>query len=199
MSREEFLSALEKRLSGLPKQEIKDRVDFYREMIDDRIEEGAAEEDAVSAVGSVDEVYKEIIAEIPLASIVKERIKPKRRLAPWECVLLALGSPIWLSLIMAAFAILISVYAVIWSVTISLWAIFVSFAASAPVGLIAGIVFLLNGGAALGLTMIGSALLMAGSAILLFFGCKETTKATLILTKIIIIWTKNCFVKKEES
>ena len=56
MKKEEYLSALEKRLSGLPAKERKERLRFFGEMIDDRIEDGCSEEDAVQELGSVEEL-----------------------------------------------------------------------------------------------------------------------------------------------
>ena len=46
MRKAEFLRELEKRLQGLPKDEIDSRLAFYSEMIDDRIEDGKTEEEA---------------------------------------------------------------------------------------------------------------------------------------------------------
>ena len=97
MTKLEFLATLEKALAGLPKEDCKRIVDYYCEMIDDRIEEGLSEETAVKELGAVYEGEWQIIAEIPLSKLVKERIKPKRALNVWD-VLLAIGSPIWLSL-----------------------------------------------------------------------------------------------------
>lgn len=97
MDKQEFLSKLRAKLSGLPQKDLEERLSFYSEMIDDRIEEGLSEEDAVKELGTVDEVAGQIIADIPLSKLVKERIKPKRALNVWD-VLLAIGSPIWLSL-----------------------------------------------------------------------------------------------------
>ena len=51
MTKWEFIAALGARLSGLPKNDIDERLNFYGEMIDDRIEEGLGEADAVSEVG----------------------------------------------------------------------------------------------------------------------------------------------------
>lgn len=78
MKKQEFLSALKSGLSGLPRQDVEDRLNFYSEIIDDRMEEGLSEEEAVSAVGSVDEIVAQTVTEIPLAKIAKERIIPKR-------------------------------------------------------------------------------------------------------------------------
>ena len=97
MNKQEFLEQLRKGLSGLPQNDIEEGLTFYSEMIDDRMDEGLSEEEAVSAIGSVDEIVKQVVADIPLAKIAKESIKPKRRLSAGEIVLLALGSPIWFS------------------------------------------------------------------------------------------------------
>ena len=80
MRKDEFLLMLQKRLEGLPKDEIEERLTFYSEMIDDRMEEGVNEEDAVSVVGDVDKIVAEIIALTPISKIAKERSKPQRRL-----------------------------------------------------------------------------------------------------------------------
>ena len=46
MNKQEFLNQLRSGLNGLPHEEIEERVMFYSEMIDDRVEEGLSEEDA---------------------------------------------------------------------------------------------------------------------------------------------------------
>ena len=119
MTKNEFLGALRLRLSGLSESDIEEHISFYSEMIEDRIEDGASEEDAVCGIGSVEDIAAQIIADIPLTKIAKERIKPKRRLRAWEIVLLAVGSPIWLSLGIAAAAVILALYVVIWALIIS--------------------------------------------------------------------------------
>lgn len=94
MDKQAFLTALRSGLSGLPQDDIEERLTFYGEMIDDRMEEGLSEEEAVAAIGEVSEIARQAVADTPLAKIAKERIRPKRRLKTWEIVLLALGSPI---------------------------------------------------------------------------------------------------------
>ena len=44
MNKQEFLSRLEQALSGLPAEELQERLAFYRESIEDRVEEGLSEE-----------------------------------------------------------------------------------------------------------------------------------------------------------
>lgn len=197
MSKQEFLAQLRKGLSGLPKDDVEERLTFYREMIDDRMEEGLSEEEAVSAVGSVDSVVTQVVADIPLTKIAKERIKPNRRLKAWEIVLLTLGSPIWLSLGIAAVAVIFSLYISLWSVIISLWAVFGSLVCCAIGVMLAGIIFACHGNGLTGVATIGLGIVCAGVSIFVFYGCKAATKGTLVCTKKIAVWIKNCFIKKE--
>lgn len=197
MKKREFLMELQNQLSGLPWEEVKERLDFYSEMIDDRMEEGVSEKEAVARIGSVDEIASQILAEIPLAKLIKEKMKPNRRFKTWEIVLLAVGSPIWLSLLLSAFAVLISLYAVLWSGVISAWAVFVSSAACVLWGIVGGIVVAILQNGWSGLATIGMGIFCAGLTIFLFYGCKAATKGMVWLTKKMVLGTKRCFVKKE--
>ncbi len=179
MHKQEFIARLRKRLSGLPQGDIEERLTFYCEMIDDRMEEGLSEEDAVSAVGSVDEVISQIAADIPLA---KERIFPRRQ-KTWEVVLLVLGSPIWLSLLIAAFAVILSLYISLWAVIISLWAVFVSLLVCSIGGVVACTILAIGGNGPSGVAMLSAGIVCAGLSIFMFYGCKAVTKGTLFLTK----------------
>ena len=199
MSKNEFLARLQNGLSGLPQEDIEERLAFYSEMIEDRMDEGLSEEEAVSAAGTVQEIVAQIVADTPLTKIAKERIKPKRRLKALETVLLVLGSPIWVSLLIAAFAVIFSLYISLWAVIISLWAVFVSFAACAVGGVLACIIFSAGGHGASGLAMLAAGIVCAGLAIFMFCGCKAVTKGALLLAKKIAIWIKRCFIKKEEA
>ena len=58
MNKSEFLQQLKKELAGIPKEDREERLNFYSEMIDDRMEEGLSEEDAVRAVGTDDELAR---------------------------------------------------------------------------------------------------------------------------------------------
>ena len=199
MSKQEFLMQLRKGLSGLPKDDIDERLTFYSEMIDDRMEDGIPEENAVSEIGNVDEIISQIIADIPLGKLVKEKITPKKKMKAWEIVLLVLGSPVWLSLLIAAFAVIFSLYVVLWSVIISLWAVFACFVACGLAGIAAGIYFAIGGNKLTGIAVLGAGIVCAGLSVFMFFVCKAATKGILKLTKKLAIWIKNCFIKKEEA
>lgn len=198
MTKLKFLLELNDRLSGLPKSEVEERLSFYNEAIEDRMEEGLSEEEAVAAIGSVDEIAGQIIADIPLIKVAKEKIRPKRKLRAWEIVLLAVGSPIWLSLLIVAFAVVISIYAVIWSVIVAFWSIFGAFVGVSVGGIAGGILFITLGKIGAGLAMIGAGLVFAGLSIFAFFGCLAATRGAVWLTKKIILGIKLCFVGKEK-
>ncbi|MBQ7858269.1 MAG: DUF1700 domain-containing protein [Oscillospiraceae bacterium] len=198
MNKKEFLAQLRKGLSGLPREDIEDRLAFYSEMIEDRMEEGFSEKEAVSAIGSVDEIVSQIVADTSLVKIAKERIKPKRRLKAWEIVLLAVGSPIWLSLGIAAIAVVLALYIVLWAVMLSLWAVFGAVLACGLGGMAGGIVLICNAEVFTGIALVAAGILCVGLSIFLFFGCKAATKGIFLLTKKYAVWIKNRFRKKEE-
>ena len=200
MNKQEFLNGLREALRGLPKEDAEDRLSFYEEMIGDRMtEDGLSEEEAVAELGTVGEVADRIIADTPLAKIVGERIRPKRRFRAWEIVLLVLGFPLWFPLLIAAFAVLLSVYIVIWAVIVSLWAVDLALAASGVAGIAAGVMLIAKGQAQQGLLTLFAGLALAGLSIFLFFGCKAATKGAAKLTKRIALGVKSMFLKRRDE
>lgn len=199
MTRHEFLCVLQDKLSGLPRDDVEERLSFYSEALDDRMEEGLSEEEAVAAVGCVEEIALQIIADIPLVKIAKERMTPKRQMRVWEIILLVLGSPLWLSLLIAAFAVVLSLYAVLWSVLLSLWTAFAAVITYSVAGIIAGIGIALDGNGLTGIALVGAGFLCAGLSIFLFYGCRAATKGTVLLTKKIMLRMKSGFMKREEA
>ena len=198
MTKSEFITELRKRLSGLPAEDIEERIAFYSEMIDDMIEEGRTEKEALLDIGSVEEISSQIISDIPLKRIAKERIKPKRRIQAWEIILLVLGSPIWFSLAVAAVSVILSLYVVLWSVVISFWAVFASLIAGGIGVIVGGVVLAVIGSSISGIALIGSGLVCVGISLFVFLGCSAFTKCTVILTKKIALGIKKCFIRKEK-
>ena len=195
MTKQEFLTAFRDRLSGLPTRDVEERLTFYAEMIDDRVEEGISEEAAVAQIGSADEIAEQIIADIPLAKIAKEKIKTKRKMRAWEIVLLAAGSPLWIVLLAAMFVILLSLYIVIWTLVACAWVVFGALALSGVGAVALGIIYAIQSTVYGGLALVAMGLVAAGLAILAFFGCLWTTRFGVFLTKKIAILIKNCFVR----
>lgn len=197
MKKQEFITELQEKLSGFPIQELNERINFYSEMIDDRIEEGCSEEEAVKAVGSINDIFQQIISEIPMTKLAKEKIKPKRRLKMWEIVILALGSPLWITLLISALAVMLSVYVSVWSIIISVWAVFFSFIVCGASCLAFGIIYAISVQPFEGFFAVAVGLILAGLGIFLFFGCKAITEGVITLTKKIALSIKKSIIQKE--
>ncbi len=67
MTKHEFQSALRERLSGLPAEDVAATVAYYREMIEDRMEDGLTEEEAVAALGPLEDVLASVLSDLPPA------------------------------------------------------------------------------------------------------------------------------------
>lgn len=197
MTKSEFIARLSAGLSGLSKLDRDERLGFYAEMIDDQIEEGLTEEEAVAQIGEIDSVIAEILKDYPLAKLVKEKIKPKRALAVWEIVLLAIGSPIWVSLLIAAGAVVLSLYVSIWAIVVSLWSVFASLVGSSIGCLLGGLIIAFSGDTIAGLATVAAGLAVLGLSIFAFYGCKYATKEIIFLTKRLIFSKKKRISNKE--
>jgi len=123
---------------------------------------------------------------------------PKKGLGAGNILLLVLGSPIWLCLLIAAFAVILSLYASIWSLIVTFWTVFGSLVGCSFGAIAAGVVFAFTGNVLAGTAMIAAGIFLAGLSIFAFFGCKAGTKGVLLLTKKIWYWVKSFFEKKEE-
>ena len=198
MNKQEFLRELKAALNGLPHKDIEERLDFYSEMIDDKIEEGISEKEAVLSVGDVGEIASQIIAETPLTKLVKQKVKSKKKMKAWESALIILGSPVWLPIIISLIAVALSLYLSIWSIIISLWSVFISLVGCAIGGILGGILFAVEGNIYSGIAMIGAGIICIGLSIFAYYGCKAITKGFLILTKKMILSIKSSFVKRGE-
>ena len=199
MSKQEFLTQLRKGLSGLPQADIEERLTFYDEMLEDKMEEGLSEEEAVLAAGPINEIIAQIVADTPLTKIAKERIIPKKRLSVGKIVLLVLSSPIWIPLGIAAISVILSLYIVLLAVIFSLWTIFASFIVSSVASVAICIIFIIRGISLSGVAMLSAGIVCAGLYIFMFYGCMAITKGSFILTKKFAVWIKNLFIQKEEA
>ncbi len=199
MNKQEFLTRLKNGLSGLPKEDIEERLKFYEEMIDDKIEEGIPEESAVSEIGSIDELISQITADNPLPKIEPEELEAPRKLKLWEIILLILGSPIWVSLLLAVAAVVISVFAVVWCVIITLWAVFISLAFCGLGLILGGIIFVFKGLFIQGAATFGAGLICVAISIFMFFVSLCATLGILGISKKFYGFIKNKVVNKEVS
>ena len=202
MNKQEFLKELGKRLSGISKADADERLSFYSEMIDDRIEEGLSEEKAVESVGSVAEIAAQILEDTTTVSAAKSekaQNTEKRKSKAWAIALICVGSPLWIALGAAAFSVLIAIYACLWAVAGSLWAIPISLIACLPASILALVIQCIAGNVLSGLALLGIGFFAAGLSIFATFGCLKATKGTAALSKIIFLWLRSLFARKESA
>jgi uncharacterized membrane protein len=198
MNKNAFLLELKKGLNFLQESDCEDRLNFYSEMIDDYVEEGLTEEDAINKIGSAEKIIEQIIIETPFNKVFKEKIKPQKKLRVWELILIILGSPIWLSLLIAGFAVILSIYIVIWALVISLWAVFGSLIVTALGCIILGILEFIIADFKMGLIFLSLALIGLGIGILLYCGALALIKLVVKMTKKMFLLLKMSFIKRGE-
>ena len=102
MNKQMFLEALRQQLMGLSQNDMEKSLEYYSEMIDDQIEDGICEEDAVSAMGAPDTIAAQIFMDMPLPKVVKAKARFSHPLRVWEIILLIVGSPVWFPLALSA-------------------------------------------------------------------------------------------------
>lgn len=197
MTKVQFLMALQRKLHGLPQEDIEKTLEYYNEMIDDRMEDGLTEQEAVAAIGDIDEIAQQILGEMPFPKRVAAKLRPKRKLEGWEIALLIIGAPIWLSLFIGLASGLFSTYMGVWAIIISLYATGVALVASAVGGVLAAIIFCFTGQFVPALFVLGCGLACGGLSFFIFMGGKYTAKGTIWVTKKFFCWIGSLFSKKE--
>lgn len=196
MNKNEFLEKIRCQLNGLPPDDIQKSLDYYSEILEDKIEDGLTEEEAIEAMGTPESIAEQILMDTSLPKLVKATVKPKSKIKPWVIILLILGSPIWLSLLIAVAAVLFSIYIVLWSIVLVLYSVDLSFATAALGCFAGGAIFFIKFSMLDGIFTLGTAFVFAGLAILMFFGCNQVTKGMIFISKKILLGIKSCFVKR---
>ena len=171
MTRNEFITSLSARLQGIPGTERQKALDWYSELICDRMEE-MPEADAVSGIGSVDEIADEILSQYRQNTTAVHSsggTEPQSRRSPDKGVNTALVifaaavlSPIWLPLLIVGLSLALVAVVLVWCAVVTVGVMLVSAAAVGAVGLVYGFwaLFVIN--PAYGLLVLGAALTAAG-------------------------------------
>ena len=197
MNKAEFLNELRTKLNGLPQNDIEERVSFYTEMIDDRVEDGMSEEEAIEQIGPVDKVVETIVSEIPLSKIVKAKVKPQKKMPVWAIVLLVLGFPVWFPILISIISVIFSVYLTLWIIVITLYAVDLSLAVASIASIASAFVAFIGGEPLVGLASIGSFMVCGALSVLMFFGCGYVVKGVVFVTRKMLLGIKSWFIGKE--
>ena len=196
MNKQQFMDALRQGLSQLPPEEIEKQLAYYSELIDDMVEDGMTEYEAVERLGSVQDIYEDILQNMPLPLLVKTRAKPKGGWSALSIILIILGFPIWFSLLAALFAVVLAVYVSLWAIGIAVFAVVLAVFICAVV-LAVFFVILLFSKLSAAVLALGAGFVLAGVALLLglgaFYLCKGIVKATAAVGRAV----KRLFIRKE--
>lgn len=197
MNKQEYLEAIRSRISAMSADDVNRFMDYYSEMIDDRVEDGLSEEEAVADMGSPDAAVEQILEDMPLTKLVKEKIKPKHELKAWEVVLIVLGSPVWIPLLITALVLLLTLWIVAFALLISFYAVVLSFVAAGIGGLICAIPLFIANSPYTAVLMLGAALIGIGIAILFVVSVKPVTVGIFKVCKASVNGIKRMFVKEK--
>ena len=197
MNKQEFLLGLRGALADLPEADVKTSLDYYAEIIDDQMEEGIPEAEAVASLGTVASVAEQILMDTPLPKLVKAKMRKRRRMTGLELTLLIVGFPIWFPILISLLAVVFAVYVSLWAVVVSLYASDLTLAAGVPVGIVGGVVLFITGNPAAALLILGAGLVCGGLSIFLFLGSNAAAKGMWLLGKLTLRGIKACFIPKK--
>lgn len=110
MTKLEYLKKLKHALRQVKAGERNKSLAYFSECIDDRMEEGVPEQDAVAELESVEAAAERIIAEAEASG----QLKPGR--SAWELALIILGFPLWFPILLLIAILAATFYALVWVV-----------------------------------------------------------------------------------
>ena len=184
MNKQEFLAALARELEPLPREERYQTLNYYDELIDDRLEDGQEEEAVIQSLGDPKAVAQELLAGR------RNSLVPNRGLRVWLIVLLVLGFPLWGSLLVTAAVVLLCVFICLYIPVFTLGVLALSLLAGAVLGAVGTPFLIADTGLAAGLFQLGLAVGMLGLAALCAVGFWYTGKATVKAGKALWRWLK---------
>lgn len=201
MSKNDFLEILRFRLSHLPASEIEKHLSFYIESLDDRIEDGMNEYDAVSSLGNIDDIVSSIEQSISIPVLVKEKIKQthKKINNKWIWAFLVIcGAPLWIPLLITIIMTIVSVYIIAWSIIITLYSLVATLGIVGICGVVIGAVNLFTTNIGSALMILGVNISALGFGIVIVSPVNIVSKKLIQLTKIFILKVKSLFVTRKE-
>ena len=125
MNKTQFCALLGNKLKPyLSPKEMYKTLNFFEEMIDDRIDEGLSEEEAVSQLGDINIIVDQILDE---HNIGKKQTKLVWRFIPRELgfINIVLLFPAWITIFSLIVSLFIVILSIIFSIVLSIIAIFI--------------------------------------------------------------------------
>lgn len=198
MSKADFLRLLERALAQLSEEERRKNLEYYSELLDDMMEEGMTEAEATAKLGSPSQIAQSILQEMPLGKLVSTRMKPRSGWTPLAIVLAVVGSPVWVTLLLAGVVVVLALFVSIWALGFAAIAVVIGLAVAvvaAPVIAIRTAAMTLP----LGLMLLGAGLVLLGLCVLGGLMTVELCKLLWQLTVWLGHKIKGLFIRKEEN
>lgn len=139
MTKDEYLSELRAGLAAFSKDEVDRAVSFYEEMVDDRVEAGVSEEEAVGSLEPPAEAAARIISEMPAVPRAAARLRSPKTPRSWFVAFIVaavIGSPVWIPLTLGVIMAVIGCFIGLFGLLVAVWAIAASMLLGAPIGLL---------------------------------------------------------------
>lgn len=195
MNKMKFLKLLEQRLQGLPDEDIINTIEYWDEIISDKVEDGMEEKVIINDL-NIDEIVEKTFKEIPLKKLIKAKVKKTKG---WTVAFWISTFYIWLPILVSLFAVGLALY-------VSLWAIVISIGASAIACVGAGLLYILTGiikcftiDTAYGWLFVGIGIFGIGLGILFAVLTVKLVKWLCIFSKKLLLWTKLLFIRRGDK
>lgn len=127
MNKDNFLEELDKKLKEISKSDKEEAISYYKEIIEDSVEDGKDEKEVIENLGNMEDIINKVIENSKNQEITK-------KISGEKTVILLLLSPfilifgvIIISLFIAWYSIILSMYAVIIALTFASMAYFIHF------------------------------------------------------------------------
>lgn len=116
---DELRGLLERR--GVPASEVADALEYYAEAIDDRIEQGLSEGEALAQIGSPAQACDAVAESVPAAKRVAVAATATRERKALVTVLLVVSAVFWVPLAFGLLGAAAGLYATIWAAVLVVW------------------------------------------------------------------------------
>ncbi len=195
MTKTEYIASVRRELKGLEEKDIMDAIELLEEGINDRIDMGLTEEEAVADMADPKEAARQIKVDMPIPKLVKAKAQSSRKLSTLEIVLICLSFPVWgpllIALIAVAFALAVSLLAIAFSAVIVVFALLIAGVAC----IFGGIVGMIFGQGIASLVVVGAALIVLSVALLLLVPSIALTNLLFKGVKAIFKGVKKLFIR----
>lgn len=188
-TRDEFFTQLGQGLYKLPQEDKQRFLAYYVEILEDYLENGSTEQEALEKMGSPQDIAREIQEELRASQDPEPVPAPPARhsrFSPMRIVVLV-TLPFWGTLLLCAATFLLCLIIVIWCLPLITGVLALSGVLIGIVSLI-GAPLLLPGSTAVGVIQLGLGIAMLGLALLMGVAAVQSARGCAALTKRLVEW-----------